>query len=46
MKKEEMQVKIKIKRFLAVILALVMALSLAACGGDKGKGGADDGGGG
>ena len=36
--------KIKIKRSLAAILALVMALSLAACGGDKGKGGADDGG--
>lgn len=35
---------IKIKRSLAAILALVMALSLAACGGDKGKGGADDGG--
>lgn len=31
---------IKIKRSLAAILALVMALSLAACGGDKGKGGA------
>lgn len=30
---------IKIKRSLAAILALVMALSLAACGGDKGKGG-------
>ena len=29
--------KIKIKRSLAAILALVMALSLAACGGDKGK---------
>lgn len=39
-----MQVNIKIKRSLAAILALVMALSLAACGGDKGKGGADDGG--
>lgn len=36
--------KIKIKRSLAAILVLVMALSLAACGGDKGKGGADDGG--
>lgn len=36
--------KIKMKRSLAVILALVMALSLAACGGDKGKGGTDDGG--
>ena len=35
--------KVKIKRSLAMILALVMALSLAACGGDKGKGGADDG---
>ena len=36
--------KIKMKRSLAAILALVMALSLAACGGDKGKGGTDDGG--
>ncbi len=36
--------KIKIKRSLAAILALVMALSLAACGGDKDKGGTDDGG--
>ena len=36
-----MQVKIKIKRSLAAILALVMALSLAACGGDKDKGGTE-----
>ena len=36
--------KIKMKRSLAAILALVMALSLAACGGDKDKGGTDDGG--
>ena len=36
--------KIKMKWSLAAILALVMALSLAACGGDKGKGGTDDGG--
>ena len=36
--------KVKIKRSLAMILALVMALSLAACGGDKDKGGTDDGG--
>ena len=35
--------KVKIKRSLAMILALVMALSLAACGGDKDKGGTDDG---